>query len=112
MMLGRRSSSMSRHTIAARSVPKAKTDRIDVRLPGDTKRVIERAASLIGTTTSDFITMKAYEAAQRVVEGHDRWILNTEQSKAFVDALLNTEPNAALRAAAKHHSSLVKTNTR
>ena len=103
---------MRRRATAARSLPKSKTDRIDVRLPSETKRVIERAASLIGTTTSDFITMKAYEAAQRVVEGHDRWVLNTAQSKAFVDALLNTEPNAALRAAARDHKALVKTTAR
>jgi uncharacterized protein (DUF1778 family) len=96
---------------AARSNRKPKTDRIDVRIPRETKRVIERAAALIGTTTSDFITMQAYEAAQRVIEGQGRWVLDDAQSKAFVEALINPpEPNAALKAAAKRYKALVRSD--
>jgi uncharacterized protein (DUF1778 family) len=85
--------------------PKAE-DRIDARLPAETKQLIERAAVIAGVTLSDFVISKAYEAARLVVHDHDTWMLNRRQSKAFVDALLNPpEPNEALRAAAARHRS-------
>ncbi len=85
--------------------PKA-GDRIDARLPAETKQVIERAAAITGVTLSDFVISKAYEAAVAVVREHDTWVLNRRDSKAFVDALLNPpEPNAAPRAAAARYKS-------
>lgn len=79
--------------------PKAE-ERIDARLPAETKQLIERAAVITGVTTSDFIISKAYEAAMTVVREHDTWTLSRRDSKAFIDALLNpSEPSEALKAA-------------
>lgn len=90
--------------------PKA-GDRIDARLPSETKEVIERAAFLSGVTLSDFVVSRAYEAAVDVVSRHEVWVLNREQSKAFCDALLNPpEPNAVLKAAAADYKSTVKSS--
>lgn len=88
--------------------PKA-GDRIDARLPSETKEIIERAAFLSGVTLSDFVVSRAYEAAVSVVSRHEGWVLNREQSKAFCEALLNPpEPNDVLKAAAAHYKRVVK----
>lgn len=85
--------------------PKAE-ERIDARLPAETKQLIERAAVITGVTTSDFIISKAYEAATAIVQGYDTWTLNRRDSKAFVEALLSPpEPNEALKAAAARYKS-------
>lgn len=84
-------------------------DRIDARLPTETKQLIERAAALSGVTLSDFVVSKAYEAAQILVREHEGWVLNRRQSKAFVEALLNpAEPNEVLQAAATRYRSQSK----
>ena len=88
--------------------PKAE-DRIDARLPSETKELIERAAVLSGVTLSDFVISRAYEAAVGVVRQHETWALNRRQSRAFVAALLSPpEPNDALRAAAARYGRMVK----
>jgi uncharacterized protein (DUF1778 family) len=85
--------------------PKAE-DRIDARLPADTKQLIERAAVITGVTLSDFVISRAYEAAAAIVREHDTWVLSRRESKEFVDALLNPpEPNKALRAATARYKS-------
>jgi uncharacterized protein (DUF1778 family) len=85
--------------------PKAE-DRIDARLPADTKQLIERAAVITGVTLSDFVISRAYEAAAAIVREHDTWVLSRRDSKAFVDTLLNPPaPNKALRAAAARYKS-------
>ena len=81
-------------------------ERIDARLPADTKQLIERAAGITGVTLSDFVISRAYEAATAVVHEYDAWTLNRRDSKAFIDSLLNpSEPNEALKAAAERYKS-------
>ena len=85
--------------------PKAQ-DRIDARLPAETKQLIERAAAITGVTLSDFVISRAYEAATAVVREHETWALNRRDSRAFVEALLNPpEPNEALKAAAARYNA-------
>ena len=85
--------------------PKAE-DRIDARLPAETKALIERAAVITGVTLSDFVISRAYEAARTIVGEHDTWLLSRRASKAFVEALLSPpKPNAALKAAAARYRS-------
>lgn len=85
--------------------PKAE-ERIDARLPAETKQLIERAACITGVTVSDFIISKAYEAATTVIQSYDAWNLNRRDSKTFIEALLNPpEPNEALKAAAARYKS-------
>lgn len=87
--------------------PKAE-DRIDARLPTETKRFIERAAGISGVTVSDFIIAKAFAAARQIIREHEAWVLNRQDSQAFVDTLLNPpEPNDALKAAAARYKARV-----
>ncbi len=87
--------------------PKAE-ERIDARLPAETKQFIERAAGISGVTLSDFVISKAYEAARTIVREHDTWVLNRQDSKAFVDAMLDPpEPNDALKDAASRYKARV-----
>lgn len=84
-------------------------DRIDLRLPVETKRVIELAAQLAGVSTSSFILTNTFLAAQHVVRGHDAWTLNRVQSRKFAEALMKPPaPNAALKAAANRYHSVLK----
>lgn len=84
----------------------AKADRIEARLPRETKLIIERAARLAGVSASDFVITHAHEAARNVISEHERWRLDRQQSETFVDALLNPpEPNEALRRAAERHKA-------
>lgn len=64
-------------------------DRIDARLPAETKQLIERAACIAGVTVSEFIIVTAHEAAVVIVKRHEalRGIHNAQ--KAFVELLAN-----------------------
>lgn len=87
-----------------RSLSTTKADRIEARLPRETKIMIEHAARLAGMSASDFVITHAHEAARSVIFEHERWRLDRVQSETFVEALLNPpEPNEALRRAAKRY---------
>jgi uncharacterized protein (DUF1778 family) len=102
----RKTTVLARAERATRSRRPKAEERIDARLPAETKQLIERAAGITGVTTSDFIISKAYEAATAVVQEYETWALNRRDSKAFIDALLNPpEPNEALKAAAARYKS-------
>ena len=89
-----------------RAVRSLKADRIEARLPRETKDLIEHAARLEGVSASDFVVSHAREAARSVISQHERWRLDRVQSEAFIDALLNPPaPNDALRRAAEHYKS-------
>jgi uncharacterized protein (DUF1778 family) len=62
-------------------------ERLDMRLPAETKEMIERAASLAGVSLSAFVVSAARDAAIKVIEQHETWRLNRRDSKAFVDAV-------------------------
>lgn len=90
-------------TVSVKRSSKAES-RIDARLPFETKRMIERAAAVVGVSTTDFFVSKAYEAAQAILREQERWILNRAEAGRFVAALLDPPaPNAALRKAAAHY---------
>lgn len=98
---------MTTATKARRPARRAE-DRIDLRVPSETKELIERAASIIGTTMSQFVTLKAYEAAKEVLREHQVWKLTSSESKAFVDLLTNPPaPTEALREAFASHERRV-----
>lgn len=64
-----------------------KNERINLRLKGSTKRILERAAAFEGKTVSSFILSSALERAEKAVQEHEMMSLNAENSKAFFDAL-------------------------
>jgi uncharacterized protein (DUF1778 family) len=58
-------------------------------------------------SVTDFVVESALERAYETLEAHTRWVLDTEQSRAFAALLLDPpEPNEALRKAAEAHRAL------
>lgn len=79
-------------------MPTPDSARINLRTSPEAKRMIERAATLMGTTVSAFMLQHAYEAARRVVADNDTLLLSQQAFEAFVDACENPpEPSEALR---------------
>lgn len=74
--------------------------RLDLRLPVEAKRVLERAAEMTGVNTSDFVIGAAVEAAERrILNGTAVMMqLNRQESIRAAELLLNPpSPNEALR---------------
>jgi uncharacterized protein (DUF1778 family) len=78
--------------------------RIEARVSVEAKALIQKAVDIEGGTLTDFISKSAQVAAQNVIESHQTLKLGIEDSKAFVDAILNPkEPNEALKKAMRRH---------
>jgi uncharacterized protein (DUF1778 family) len=76
----------------------AKEERIDLRANREVKEIIQRAADLLGTTTSAFVVNHAYQAAQRVIAERETLILSDSDRDQFFSMLDNPpKPNAALK---------------
>ncbi len=72
--------------------------RINLRTSTEAKIVIERAASLMGTTVSSFMLHNAYEAARRIVSENDTLLLTQRDFDAFTASMQKpAKPKAALR---------------
>lgn len=83
---------------------RAKSARFEARIPLAQKQVLERAASLRGTTLTDFVLGSAQEAAAKAIQDFEMLVLRDEARKVFVNALLNPpEPNKSLQAAADRY---------
>jgi uncharacterized protein (DUF1778 family) len=81
-----------------------KAERIEARVKPEQKSRIEYAASLRGTSISDFIVQNADAAAMRTIQEYETWTLNIADRDRFVDALLNPpEPNELMRAAVQRY---------
>lgn len=79
--------------------------RMEARVSIEAKALIQKAVDIEGGTLTDFISKSAQIAAQRVVESHQTLKLGLEDSRAFVDAILNPkEPNNALKKAVKRYN--------
>jgi uncharacterized protein (DUF1778 family) len=73
--------------------------RINLRTSIEAKALIERAATLMGTTVSSFMLQNAYEAAQRIVSDNDTLILSQQAFDHFIATCeAPAEPTDALRA--------------
>jgi uncharacterized protein (DUF1778 family) len=64
-----------------------KSDRINIRLSGTIKTLLERAASVEGKTVSNYILNCALERAEETVRKHDSISLNVRNSEIFLNAL-------------------------
>jgi uncharacterized protein (DUF1778 family) len=85
-----------------------KNERVEARLNPAQKRRIEHAASLKGTSISDFIVSSADAAAARTIEQHDVWVLTDRDREVFVKALMHPpSPSPRMKAALKRHRKLV-----
>lgn len=88
-----------------------RAERIEARLNAEQKHRIEYAASLKGTSVSDFMVSSADEAAMSIVQQHEVWILNRRDSETVVEALLHPRaPSARMKAALRRYRQRVKTS--
>lgn len=72
--------------------------RINLRTSVEAKAMIERAATLMGTTVSSFMLQNAFEAARRIVLETDTLLLTQRDFEAFAASIENPpKPKAALR---------------
>ena len=81
---------------------KARDSRLELRLASDEKAIIERAAALSGSNTTDFVRSTMLTAAKEAIRMHEVIELTAEGSRVFVEALIDPpEPNEHLRALAR-----------
>jgi uncharacterized protein (DUF1778 family) len=83
--------------------------RLDVRMPRETKQLVQKAADLQGRTVSDFVIASVQEAAQRAIEERTILRLSERDRETFITALLNPpEPSPRLVKAAARHKRLAR----
>jgi uncharacterized protein (DUF1778 family) len=87
------------HRIRQTTRPKA--SRLEARLTGEQKRLLQRAAGLDGRSLTDFVLHSAREAAVRLLHQNDAMTLSARDRDVFVGALLTPpRPVPSLRSAA------------
>jgi uncharacterized protein (DUF1778 family) len=86
-----------------------KIKRVEARLNPEQKRRIEYAATLKGTSVSEFLVLSADEAAARTIQEHEIWHLSGADRAAFVNALLNPPaPSPRMLAAAERYRARMR----
>ena len=81
-----------------------KSERFEARLNAEQKYRIEYAASIKGTSLSDFIVGSADAAATRAIQEHEMWTLTGKDREIFVNAFLHPpEPSQRMKAAAARY---------
>jgi uncharacterized protein (DUF1778 family) len=85
-----------------------KGERLEARLTASQKELLQQAATLEGTTLTEFVVRSAQQQARRVIEEHTLIKLGLEDSQSFVESLLNPpDPNTRMMAeAAEYKRSL------
>lgn len=79
-------------------------ERLEARISPAQKRILERAASLRGTSLTDFVLTSAQEAATKTIKDFEILSLCDEAREVFIKALMNPPvPNEALQAAADRY---------
>lgn len=82
-----------------------KTERLEMRLSPEQKRLLERAAALNGQVLASFVRSQLMERAQEIVDRHTRTLLSARDFKRFLELIdRGGEPAPALRAAFRRHS--------
>ena len=79
-------------------------------MPQDLKATLEQAAAITGhSTLTSYMLVVLRANALRDIEEHRQARLSVEESRGFVQALLDAPaPNAALRSAFKHYRGAMK----
>ena len=87
----------------------SKSERVDLRLPADQKRLIEQAATLSGLTLSGFILGSTLERARDVLRETTVIELSGRDRDRFLSALDDerARPGPALRRAARRHKQML-----
>ncbi|MDF1761348.1 MAG: DUF1778 domain-containing protein [Coxiellaceae bacterium] len=82
-----------------------KSERLEARLSASQKELIQHAADLAGRSLTDFVLSASQEAAKKIIRENEVITLTAQESRKFVDALLNpSEPNTDLQKAAKRYN--------
>ncbi len=80
----------------------SKTERLEVRLSPEHKRLIESAAVASGQPLSSFAVSQLIERAEEILARHHQTVLAGRDQKLFLEIIdSNDKPTAALRRAAK-----------
>lgn len=88
---------------------KTQDKRLDVRLRDEHKRLIERAAYMLGQSVSSFTVSTLVREAETVVQRHEGLVLSDRDRDAFLAALDNPpEPSERLRRYAREHEKRVR----
>lgn len=87
-------------TLAKKNRVSRKVERVEARLKPEQRRRIEHAATLKGTSLSDFIIGSADDAATRTIQEHETWTLTDKDREVFINAFLNPPvPTSRMKAA-------------
>jgi uncharacterized protein (DUF1778 family) len=82
----------------------SKTARLEARLTGELKALLQHAADLSGRSLTEFVISSAQEVASRTVREHEVLTLSGRDRQVFVNALLKpVSPNKRLRQAARRY---------
>ena len=92
---------MAQHAVAQKE---SRKERLEARLTPEQKKHIEHAASIKGTSVSDFVVLSADDAALRAIREYETLTLNERAREVFAHVLLNPPaPSRRLAAAAKRY---------
>jgi uncharacterized protein (DUF1778 family) len=86
------------------SVIQSREKRVEIRIRPQDKKLLEKAASVIGLSLSAFMISNALKAAQEGISAQSRISLNAEEWNHFMKVMENPPlPNKALKTAARRH---------
>lgn len=89
-----------------------KLHRLVARVSDEDKAIIAQAAAISGQTVSSFVLAQARKAALETFDTHNRIVLNANESRHFVEALLASPrpPSARMKRAMKLHDETVSSD--
>jgi uncharacterized protein (DUF1778 family) len=94
------------HQAVKRQKRSRKDERLEARVTPDQKRLIERAAELLGSTVTDFVVVSAQQAAADTIRDFETLVLRDQARDVFINAILNPPPpNDAARAAVQRYKT-------
>ena len=82
--------------------------RLEARVDPELKARWQQAADLEGRSLTDFIISSMEESSERVIQRHQRMKLDRQDSRDFVEAIINPpEPNKRLVEAARKYQEIM-----
>jgi uncharacterized protein (DUF1778 family) len=90
-----------------------KRERLVARVTLEDKAVIAHAAALAGQSVGSFMVAEARKAALHTIETRERIVLNAQESRRFVDALLAPvrPPTERMKRSLRLYREAVRSNT-
>ena len=85
-----------------------KESRLNIRCDSHMRELLDKAATYLHVSVSEFVLSNALASAEKVIEANERITLGPEDFQAFLAALdTPAEPNGALQKAFKRHGDQV-----